>query len=263
MPGVHLCRIVVDGEAAGKKNTQRVTFPKLYALGLKHGGERVNSPKLLLRMIADTARVDGARAAQLATMAEEALSPRLQPSSDFTRWKKRALAAIGNALIARQLPLLPEGNLGSCRVVVYMAAGQTGDLINFEQAVWDVLQDAQVIPSDYWLNGHDASERRWDDPLRPRVEIDVYDIGPRPGAVPEVRVVGFTAAREKLGPLTFHVKGPDGTTVRDLTAPRDISRDRLAMEAARIWRERFDGPLPAGSMVLVGNAPATQLALVP
>ncbi len=248
---VHLCQIVIPGEAAGKKTSPTVAFPGLYSLNLyRSNGDRVNGLASLFDHLADLALKQPAKAAAVARACASRVKPIVAPPASHRAWHKRALQIA--QCVRGPRPLLPTGHLGRIRTVVYMAKGQTGDLINFEQATWDLLQDADLIGNDHWINSHDGSERRWTEPDSPRVEIDLFDIGPRTNANrPSVRVLGLSAAKAMPpGPLRFVVDDPSsGRSLGNCVAPRTSSRDALVAEAARLWRLAYHRGLPDGAIV--------------
>lgn len=250
---IHLVHLVIEGEAAGKKNDVEVVFPGIHSLELSDfRGRRVNGLASLFNAIADA----GPRAASVARQCASLVKPVIVQGAKHRGWHARAMAAA--SLVRGPRPLLAAEHLGRVRTVVYMKQGQTGDLVNFEQAVWDLLQDAGLISNDFWINSHDGSERRWTEPDVPRIEVDLWDIGPRVIAQkPQVRVLGLDAALQVLGPIRFSVEMPaTGQILRNLQVPRDTARDKLVREASRIWRLHFHTLLPDQAVIrCVGPQP--------
>lgn len=249
-----LASIVIPGECVGKKTSPRVIYPALAGLKIprQNGKGCETSLKRVFMALAGLAQKNPSLAAAQLRRAAELCNPKVLPSSEYAAWHKKALPLV--EAVPGKRPLLPEGHLGKIEAVIYLGKGQTGDLVNFLQGIWDLLQDAGLIGNDYWVNSADGSERRWDDPYAPRTEINLWDLGVRLGAaVPMVRVEGLTAAKEQFGPLEFSVTDPAGRCIPLVTVPRGSSRGKVSSEAARIWRQRFKEPLPPGSTILVGE----------
>jgi Holliday junction resolvase RusA-like endonuclease len=59
-------------------------------------------------------------------------------------------------------------------VVIYLAAGQKGDVDNFGKVVLDSLKDAKVIKSDAWVQALSLKKER--DAENPRTEFRVRTI---------------------------------------------------------------------------------------
>lgn len=89
------------------------------------------------------------------------------PSAPYERWARTAV------LFARA-----EWNRNSRQPIAapvriaatFFRARRTGDLVNFLQAVADVLEDAGVVVDDKWIVSWDGS-RLDHDPKCPRVEV--------------------------------------------------------------------------------------------
>ena len=67
-------------------------------------------------------------------------------------------------------PSLPGQTPFNVAVIVFQDAGQSVDLSNLYQGPEDALEDAGVLPNDYWIVGHHGSGR-FRDETRPRTEI--------------------------------------------------------------------------------------------
>lgn len=152
-------------------------------------------------------------------------------------------------------PVVPEGHLVGLEAVVYLETGQTGDLINFLEALQDCLQEAGLITNDYWVNGFGNSRRDKTDPQRPRIEVAIWDLGePEEFQLPGVAVRGLAAHKGSVRPILFSITAPDGREVERASAPKGTSRKKLVLQAMALWAERFDEPLPEGSVIAVGDA---------
>lgn len=261
-----LAEIVIPGRVVGKKTSPRLTYPGIASLRLRktkaqlqedraaarRAGKNavrvpalVMGPNALLRHLRELVETSPAKAAEVLRRAEGRLAPRVQPPTEFTRWQRDA------ERIARQAPgprpLLPEGHMAEVETVIFMAAGQRGDLVNFEQGVWDLLQEAGLVSNDHWINAHGESRRRWDEPWAPRVEIRIFDIGPRVEyAAPKVTIRGL-GQQPDFEPVRY-VVASGGLEVEGV-APKGSSRDQLIREAERLWRVRFEVPLPDGAVI--------------
>lgn len=238
----------IPGRAAGKKTSGSIIFPGIMGMGLRRHGKPVRGMQDLLLLIAET------KNPALAGRAASRAFPSIVPPKSHAKWLKWALKVMGALRCAR--PIVPEGHMVGVGCVVYMDRGQTGDLINFEEALWDALQEAGIIPTDHWINGHEGSERRWTDPMNPRMEVAVYDLGPRVEfELPKVLVKGLKATGGR--PFHYHIE------VDQVFGPFRIvqktTRETLVMEADRVWRAKGLGAagLPDGAIIHCkeGNTP--------
>jgi hypothetical protein len=262
-----VARLTLPGEAAGKKTSGRVTFPGLLALRLPksigqlarartRAAERgrnpqrvprlVSSPEDLIQWAAENLPRDPSGVRRRLVEASGRVAPRIQPPTSHQTWHRQALKAAKAAQCPR--PLVADGHLVEVEVVVYMAQGQRGDLINFQEAVWDLLEDAGLIQTDHWINGHGSSRRSWMEPWNPRVEVAVSDLGPRQvWKPPAVRVFNLPAAAEGTGAVRFRLV--DGDAEAPGAAARGSSRAELLRTANQVALRTWGRPLGAGAEI--------------
>ena len=91
--------------------------------------------------------------------------PFLLPSAAYRRWARLAIPQLAACARAHG----PVGVPVTLAATVYRAR-RVGDLINYLQAIQDVLQDAGVLVDDRWVESLDGSRLALDR-ANPRVEI--------------------------------------------------------------------------------------------
>jgi len=261
-----LARFEIPGEAAGKKTSGRVTYPGLLELRLQktenqlfrarqRAVARGRSPKRVPRLVSSPADLvewasqlaiaQPARVERVLREAVQRVAPRIQPPTSHRSWHRKAMKLLAERDFPR--PLCADSHLVRVEVVVYMGQGQRGDLINFEEAVWDLLEEAGLLASDAWINSHGDSRRDWTRPWAPGVEIAVHDLGPRQAWAPAVTVYGLAAAGGGLGPIRFEVK-QDGQVTRG-TAAKDANRAALLRAANLAVLQSFGVSLEDGAEI--------------
>ena len=269
--GPPLIEFTISGRAAGKKTSPNIIYPGVASLGLQKTPRMMKMAKRAARLRGRRARAGGVimglrdlmdylaqrieenprAAALLALKARENVYPSIVPPRTHAKWLKRAMPVLEGLRCSK--PIVPEGHMVRVDCIVYMETGQTGDLINFEEALWDALQEAQIIPTDHWINGHGGSERRWTDPTNPRMEVAIFDLGPKAEFVlPRVQVRGLN--RDGMGPVRFAIRSPDGELVERCSMPRGTTRKKLVLEAMRLWEMHHAESLPEGSVIACGEA---------
>jgi len=263
-----LLEITIPGRAAGKKTSGQIIYPGIGKLGLRKTPRMLSRSKgkrasplvfgvgALLDLLSEMIPKNPAGAAQICTRARNAVWPRIVPPKSHEKWFKRALATMNEINCPK--PIVPDGHMIRCDTVVYMATGQTGDLINFEEAVWDCLQAAEIIATDHWINGHGGSCRKWTEPRNPRIEITLYELGAKEEfQLPKVEVRGLSTFDNSTAPIRFRIAVPDGRELANRNAPRGTKRKKLVLEAMRVWEREFDEDLPTGAVIACGGADAT------
>ena len=260
-PGQPLARVTIPGRAAGKKTSGQIIYPKVMKLRIRKTSGRLDrarkagrkespiilSPQDIVNHTLDLidARKPGAVAAfQLKITGN--LRAIIVPPKSHADWLKMALPFL---LDVRPRPIVPDDHDVAVETVVYMAPGQRGDLVNFQQATWDALEAGGVIRNDDRVNGHGASRRDWTDPQNPRVELTIYDLGPRVVyEVPKVRVLGLAAHKAAAGPLRFTVEA-GAKSVPGCSMPHGTGRKPLVMMAEKLWRQHYHAALPADAVI--------------
>ena len=256
-----LARVTIPGRAAGKKTSGQIIYPKLMKQRIRKKSGRLDrarkagrkeSPIILspqdivnhtLELI--EARQPGAVAAfQLEITGN--LRAIIVPPKSHADWLNMALPCL---LDVRPRPIVPDDHDVAVETVVYMASGQRGDLVNFEQATWDALEAGGVIRNDDCVNGHAASRRDWTEPQDPRVELAIYDLGERVVyEVPKVRVQGLAAHKATTGPLRFTVTS-GVKSIPGCSMPHGTGRKPLVMMAEKLWKKHHRERLPDGSVI--------------
>lgn len=107
--------------------------------------------------------------------------PVMIPSPQYKRWEKWAVRALQRQLsvFAGAIPLKSPLNM---RATVHRDR-RVGDLVNYLQAVCDLLQanlgtvdrPVYLLTDDKWVQGFDGS-RLAHDPARPRVEVHLEEL---------------------------------------------------------------------------------------
>lgn len=264
-PGQPLARVTIPGRAAGKKTSGSIIYPALMKLKIRKtpnrlareraGGRKASSiimsPQDIVNHTLDLidARQPGAVAAfQLEITGN--LRAIIVPPKSHADWLKMALPCL---LAVRPRPIVPDDHDVAVETVVYMGPGQRGDLVNFEQATWDALEAAGVIRNDDRVNGHAASRRDWTEPQDPRVELAIYDLGPRVVyEVPKVRVRGLAAHKAAAGPLRFTIEAGE-KSVPGCSMPHGTGRRTLVMRAEKLWRQHHREGLPEDAVIRCGG----------
>lgn len=99
--------------------------------------------------------------------------PIVLPSKQYCVWekaaKKQVPAQFSGPAIARPV---------NVRAIIFRER-RTGDLVNYMQAVADMLQSAGVLIDDKWVTGWDGS-RLAKDAANPRVEIEITSMSEDP-----------------------------------------------------------------------------------
>lgn len=97
---------------------------------------------------------------------------RIIPSKPFEQWNKYAQFQLAKwrSETGHGQPL--EVNL-NCRTIFYLEAN-SGDILNYQQAVADALQEGLVVKNDSQFKSFDGSRLRLDR-VNPRVEITLED----------------------------------------------------------------------------------------
>jgi Holliday junction resolvase RusA-like endonuclease len=97
--------------------------------------------------------------------------PRVFPSKEYRIWSRAAIQELRAQW--RGMPPLGDKKVGLIvTATFYLAKGQHFDLSNLIEAVGDVLEEAGVVTSDYYIDSWGTSHRDRD-PDNPRVEIEV------------------------------------------------------------------------------------------
>lgn len=266
-----LARITIPGRAAGKKTSGQIIYPDLMKLRIRKSVGRlaaaraaskkvpsiIMSPKDVLELVEDhlvanrpgSAIVLCRQVLRGGAEGKGATRAIIVPPKSHEDWLKSALLCL---LAVRPRPIVPDDHLVAVETVVYMAPGQRGDLVNFEQATWDALETGGVIRNDDRVNGHAASRRDWTEPQDPRVELAIYDLGERVVyRVPKVRVLGLAAHRAATGPLRFTVTS-GVMFVRGCSMPHGTGRKPLVMMAEKLWRKHHREGLPVDAVIQCG-----------
>lgn len=265
-PDSPLVRFSIPGRAAGKKTSASVIFPGISKLAIrktprmlaqarrdgKKGGPMVFGVRDLLQYLGETIPRNIAAAAALCFKAGAVAQPIIVPPKSHDDWKKTALRAVARVRCPR--PVVPQGHLIRLEAVIYLAAGQTGDLVNFIEALQDMLQEAGIITNDYWVNGFGDTRREKTDPQNPRIDVSIWDLGePVEFELPKVNVRGLPALKDSMLPVHFSIVAPDGKSLQ-ASAPSTITRKKLVLDAVRIWRQAYDEELPAGATIACAGA---------
>ena len=262
-----LIRFTIPGRAYGKKTSPSVIYPGIARLKLKKtpamlrrakaraNGGRVSNlimgPRDLMEYLGELSTRTPSTTAKVAVMARDAVNPVVVPPQAHKKWNTAALKAIRRLKCPR--PLAPEGHVYRVDCIVYMDKGQRGDLINFEESLWDALQEGELIPSDHWINHHGDSRRVWDDPSNPRMEVEIYDLGEREVfKLPKVTVRGLPDADNPF-PISFSIRSPDGRRLSG-NAPKGTRRQLLVFKCYKLWGSNHGEPLPEGSVIACGRA---------
>lgn len=264
-------RFTIPGRAAGKKTSGSIIFPGIAALGLwktprmmrrarkeanKRGpggraGNRVLGTRDLLDYIAELMPTNPGAAADLCLKARNSVFPSIVPPASHMKWNRKALKVLKCLRCSR--PIVPDGHMVDVTCRVWMARGQSGDLINFEEALWDALEESAIIPTDNWINGHGRSARFWDDYDHPRMEVEILDLGPKKlFKLAKVTVKCLGAQKGSVAPLWFRISAP-GKPLTWGKLPAGSSRDRVVMEAMRRWQKDHDEDLPVHSVITCGK----------
>jgi hypothetical protein len=274
---------IIPGRAVTKKTSQNVIFPAIAGLDIwkspRHlardrrarPGRRVSKKVVgivdLFYHLSDLAHTKPLQASALAKRAAERVRPIITQKSDHERWVKSSLVHARSAVGPR--PAIPEGHLAEVEVVIFLERGQSGDLINFQQAVWDFLEKAGFVPTDGWINHHRDSRKEWSDPTNPRVEIRIWDGGKKTGFVyPQVRIFGLAAFKARpratiivaaaaaepepeQGTLLAAVLGGAGVQVdsTEVLVEPGSNRGQLLRAVMKAWQRRFGERLPDGAVL--------------
>lgn len=272
-----ILELTIPGKPAGKKTSPTVIFPGIASLGIRKLPDQIararqravqqgRSPKRvgttifgiqdLLEYLAMRSE-DSRAVAELCLRARAVAHPKIVPPDTHRKWHDAAMATA--AMMKKgPRPILPRSHMARAQCHVFLEKGQTGDLVGFLEAILDFLQDAKLIHTDHWVNSHDGSERFWTEPDKPRVEITLWDLGPKvEWKPPKVTVVGFEAFKGTPTPLRFSIETPGGDVVDRLVARGGLNRAQLIVVAMRLWSGHRSGEkLPDGSVIAVGDAKA-------
>lgn len=244
-----LLSFTIHGRAAGKKTSGSIIYPGIMGLRLRHKGKPVRGVQDLLECIKTMAPSNPAKAAATAGAASRRAFPSIVPPKSHEKWLKGALKVMD--AIPCKTPIVPSGHMLRAKCVVYMAKGQRGDLINFEEALWDALTAAGLIADDHWINSHDGSKRVWTDPLNPRMEVALYDLGPQERfEPPKVSMKGLADVKRAGGSFSIEIEGEEGCgKVGPFRQAEQKSREALVMEAMRLWKIKTGRRLPDGAII--------------
>jgi len=98
----------------------------------------------------------------------------VMPADNFRDWQKTAIPELRMAW-GRRAPLTCEVEV----TAIFYRERNVGDLVGYQQALADVLQDAEILSNDRQIVAWDGSRMR-KDPARPRVEIGITELGAAP-----------------------------------------------------------------------------------
>jgi Holliday junction resolvase RusA-like endonuclease len=103
--------------------------------------------------------------------------PRIFPDPKYRKWAKSAIQQLRLQWGART-PLGDKTTGVEVEAIFYLGKGQHFDLSNLFEALGDVMEDAGIVKSDFYIDGWSGS-RRDRDRERPRVDFAVTLIAAR------------------------------------------------------------------------------------
>lgn len=153
---------VIEGAPATKKTQQQVIFPALFRYKGLAGFHRKMAK--VLKGGADHHAVVG-----FLEWAAEKVRPRIAPSQAYRKYERIAVPQM-RAAWRRTGHTEPLDGPCAIEAIYYLGGRQRPDLHGLFEATGDLLMEAGVIKSDYWVTSWDGS-RRLRDTERPRVEL--------------------------------------------------------------------------------------------